>query len=341
MPPRSSATAFDRLAPDQRAAVELVLRQGRSYGELADLLGMPEETIRVRARGGLVSLAPDLVAPDRAGEIADWLLGQQSETHAARTRALLLSDPEAQVWAATVAEPLRLAPGGESVPELPIGPDAAKPRVNGKRARAEPRDDDAAPSAPAASGGDARADSPDPDASRGRSSRLGGAILIGAAVVLVALVLVFVFTRGDDDPPSADAPAPTATASPAASANDILLKGPAGSKAVGLMRLFQANDGTVRFALAAQGVAPNEASETYSLWFRKRDGSAQLLGDVKDPVGSNGELTSAGPGNDDVDEFPQWFASYDTILVTQDDKDAKKPGKVILSGDLPHAAQSG
>ena len=36
--PASRATAFDRLAPDQRAAVELVLRQGRSYGELSELL---------------------------------------------------------------------------------------------------------------------------------------------------------------------------------------------------------------------------------------------------------------------------------------------------------------
>src|SRR3954451_19576655 len=93
MPSRSSASAFDRLAPDQRAALELVLRQGRSYGELADLLGLPEETIRTRARGGVAALAPDLPAPPRAGEIADWLLGQQAEAHAARTRAHLLSDP--------------------------------------------------------------------------------------------------------------------------------------------------------------------------------------------------------------------------------------------------------
>src|ERR671914_1712451 len=64
-----SATAFERLAPDQRAAVELVLRQGRSYGELAELLGMPEETIRARARNGVAALAPDLPAPPRAGEI--------------------------------------------------------------------------------------------------------------------------------------------------------------------------------------------------------------------------------------------------------------------------------
>src|SRR4051812_25538794 len=132
MSSRSSATAFDRLAPDQRAAVELVLRQGRSYGELADLLGMPEETIRTRARNGLTGLAPDLPAPARAGEIADWLLGQQSEAHAARTRALVLADPSAQTWAATVAGVLRAGRGGAAVPALPTGPDdAAPPRVNG------------------------------------------------------------------------------------------------------------------------------------------------------------------------------------------------------------------
>ena len=86
---------IDTLAPDQRAAVQLVLRQGLSYGELSEMLGMPEETIRARARGGLEALAPDLPAPARAGEIADWLLGQQSEEHAARTRELLLADPAA------------------------------------------------------------------------------------------------------------------------------------------------------------------------------------------------------------------------------------------------------
>src|SRR4051795_2851958 len=131
MPSRSSASAFDRLAPDQRAAVELVLREGRSYGELADLLGMPEETIRARARNGVIALAPDLLPPTRAGEIADWLLGQQAEAHAARTRALLLDDPSAQKWAATVADPLRGVPGGESVPALPTAPDEDAPRVNG------------------------------------------------------------------------------------------------------------------------------------------------------------------------------------------------------------------
>src|SRR5689334_10824885 len=129
--PASRATAFDRLAPDQRAAVELVLRQGRSYGELSDLLGMPEETIRSRARGGASALAPDLPAPARSGEIVDWLLGQQSEAHARRTRALLLEDPAAHNWAALVASGLRMFAGGERVPTLPTGPDETPQRVNG------------------------------------------------------------------------------------------------------------------------------------------------------------------------------------------------------------------
>jgi hypothetical protein len=320
MSSRSSASAFDRLAPDQRAAVELVLRQGRSYGELASLLGMPEETIRARARNGIAGLAPDLPPPPRAGEIADWLLGQQPDGHAARTRALVLSDPAARTWAAAVAAPLRDAPGGERVPELRA--EAEPPHVNGKAQRVATHDEPER--APERGGG---------------SSRLGGAVVIGAAVVLVAAVLAFVFLRGGDDPADDQTPAAataTATATPAVGANDIVLRGPAGSRAVGLMRLFEANDGTVRFALAAQGVAPNQPEETYSLWLRKRNGSARLLGDVKDPVGKNGELTSAGPGNEDVDEFPEWFATYDTVLVTEDAKNARTPGKVILSGDLPH-----
>src|SRR3954470_15344080 len=126
------------MAPDQRAALELVLRQGRSYGELSELLGMPEETIRARARGGVAALAPDLPAPARAGEIADFLLGQQAEAHAGRTRSVLLSDPAAQRWAATVAAPLRDAQGGEAGPELPTSAgEAPPPRVNGTR-RAAP-----------------------------------------------------------------------------------------------------------------------------------------------------------------------------------------------------------
>jgi hypothetical protein len=153
-----------------------------------------------------------------------------------------------------------------------------------------------------------------------------------------------VLTRGGDDnaasPPAASV-APTATATPTLTGNDIVLRGPAGSQAVGVMQLFKAKDNTVRFLLVAQGLEPNRKGERYSIWFRSGSGKSQLLGDIKDPVGQDGKLTAAGPGNADVDRFPTWFATYDNVLVTRDGKGARKPGTVMLSGDLPHAASSG
>src|SRR5262245_21292072 len=305
-----AVVAFERLAPDQRAAVELVLR-GRSYAELGSLLGISEETVRARAHGGLEALAPDLAPPPRAGEVADWLLGQgpaPSKLDAASRR-----------WAEAIAAPLRDVDGAKvpALPWLAEAPAAPPPET---------------PAPPAAT-----------PASPGRSSRLGGAILLGAAVVIVAAILVFVLTRGGDDNKAADTgtPAPTATATgtPQAQAGDIVLRGPAGSKAIGLMRLFKANDDTVRFALAAQDVAPNKGDQTYSIWFQKKNGSARRLGVAQNPVGSDKTLTTAGPRNEDVKAFPQWFATYDSVIVSLDSSPkAKKPGTVILSGDLPHAS---
>jgi Sigma-70, region 4 len=319
MPPRA-VNAFERLAPDQRAAVELVLR-GRSYAELGSLLGISEETVRSRAHGGLEALAPDLPSPPQAGQVADWLLGQGGEP-----RDL---DGASRRWAETIAAPLRDVEGA-SVPALPWVADAAPSPPVAAPAPAPPPPD--APSPPSAT-----------PSSPGRSSRLGGAILIGAAVVVIVAVLVFVLTRGGDDNTAADTPtsAPTAaaTGTPQAQAGDIVLRGPAGSKAIGLMRLFKANDDTVRFALAAQDVAPNKAKHTYSIWFKKNNGSAIRLGVAQNPVGSDRTLTTAGPRNEDVSKFPEWFSTYDSVVVTLDSSPtAKKPGTVILSGDLPHAS---
>src|SRR5690348_16578827 len=113
-PPGRAASPLDSLAPDQRAALELVVRQGRSYGELASLLGIPEAAVRARAHGALEALAPVLPPPPTADELADFLLGQQDERAAERTRARLADDAAAQRWVMTVAAPL-----GELKPAAP------------------------------------------------------------------------------------------------------------------------------------------------------------------------------------------------------------------------------
>jgi hypothetical protein len=60
-------TELDRLPPDQRAVLSLVLDRGKSYAEVASMLAIPEATVRDRAHGALDALA-------RAGEpVADKL----------------------------------------------------------------------------------------------------------------------------------------------------------------------------------------------------------------------------------------------------------------------------
>lgn len=50
---------LDRLPPDQRAVLSLVLDRGRSYGEVAELLAIPESAVRDRAHAALDALAND------------------------------------------------------------------------------------------------------------------------------------------------------------------------------------------------------------------------------------------------------------------------------------------
>src|SRR6202521_4163702 len=54
---------IDQLPPDQSAVLSLLLRQGRSYGDIAALLGIPQGTVRDRAHAALDAIAGDPVEP--------------------------------------------------------------------------------------------------------------------------------------------------------------------------------------------------------------------------------------------------------------------------------------
>ena len=115
---------LDPLAPDQRAVVTLVLQQGRSYDEIATMLGIPVDAVRARAHAGLAGLVPENGLPrEITGPLADYLLGQQPERDAEATRGLLAESAPARDWAGQVAGALAdVAPG--PLPEIPGAPDA-------------------------------------------------------------------------------------------------------------------------------------------------------------------------------------------------------------------------
>ncbi len=82
---------LDELPPDQRAALSLLLRQRKSYAEVAELLGIAEQAVHDRAHAALAMLAPRRareLTPEHRREIGDYLLGQQpGVAERLRTRA--------------------------------------------------------------------------------------------------------------------------------------------------------------------------------------------------------------------------------------------------------------
>jgi Sigma-70, region 4 len=361
------------LAPDQRAILELLLRQGRSYGELSELLGLPEDGVRARAHAALAALAPDRAAPiGEDGAVADWLLGQQDETETARTRESVAAIPAWRAWAGEVAGRLGEVEGAAvpdvpepGDPETPAAPEPKAAATAPRRARRPRPVRDAAPTgaeppptptaapadpSPAPTTTAARADpSPpvvppgEPDGA-GRSSRVGGAVLIGGAVVLIAVVLFVLFGRGDDnDTPSASKSGTKASATATATAtpqvvSQVALKG-SGNKAQGLLQVVKREaDGKLVFVLAAEKVPQNKAKEVYAVWFTKKGTAPRNLGYAQAQVGKDGRFATGGPQQGQENDFAQWLTRYTEVVVARASASsgaAKRPGPVVLRGTLP------
>src|ERR1044071_7868542 len=78
---------FDDLPADQKAVLQLVLRQGRTYAEIAGLLKISEAAVQNRALTALDAIGPASELDDeRHDEIGDYLLGQQPASERAATR---------------------------------------------------------------------------------------------------------------------------------------------------------------------------------------------------------------------------------------------------------------
>jgi hypothetical protein len=361
---------LDPLAPDQRAVVSLILQQGRSYEDIAALLGLPVAAVRSRALAGLDALAPGNGLPGEiTAPLADYLLGQQAEADAAATRGLLAESAPARDWAAGVAgsladvtdRPLPEVPGAAAAATTPPAapavappaaagqttPPAAGPAITSPAAAPDLRDVAGDGDPPA----DTRAETPPPprprpprDDTEGdeppAASRLGGALLILGVLAVIGVVLFFVLGGdGDDDPAAERAATPTATPTATATAqpqvaDEIQLRPPSGGRAKGTMTVFL-QDGRLLFAIQGQNLPPSGDRDSYAVWLSGPGGRARRLG-FTDPVGEDGVLGIQGPGEKDVAGFPKLYATYANVVVSRErSEDAKRPADVVLTGRLP------
>jgi Anti-sigma-K factor rskA/Sigma-70, region 4 len=135
---------FDQLPADQRAIIELVLKRGRTYDALSDMLDMPATRVRELAREALTELAPytaERVDPDWRAQIADYVLGQQSGPESAATQGHIKRSEPARAWLLSLMDSLDHLYANGSRPDLPEA-EGERTRARDRKERGDRRDRD-------------------------------------------------------------------------------------------------------------------------------------------------------------------------------------------------------
>ena len=304
---------IDDLRPDQRAALQLLLQQGRSYEDIATLLRIEEAAVRERAHAALDSLGPEDVeglSLERQDEIADFLLGQQSASQRAGTRHFLEDSAPGRAWARVVAAELRPL-AGDNVPEIPAEAAEVDEAFDALDRRTTHRE------------------------KVERSSRVGGAILIAAAVIfLFGLVWLGIsLLSGDDDEGEQSRAGTTTTQTqpagqPQVQAQINLLPPEGGSeKLAGVAQIR--TQGDVRFAaLVAEGFErARENGPFYAIWLYTSQDKAKRLGFPPQP-GRNGRIATSF-------ELPKDANEFDRLVITREtEQSPRQPGPILLSGPI-------
>lgn len=207
--------ALESLAPDQRAVLQLVLRQGRSYADLGSLLKISPEAVQARAHAGMTVLAGEDLPAESRGRVTDYLLGQLPDSERAATRSELAASGPTQAWARKATE--GLAPiAGDALPEIPeleVGP-APEPVADTPAPEAPTPDQPATGTAPLETTETETETEREPVSVRREGdpppSRLGGlALIAGVAILAAAIVLALVVKRGGDSPSTTTTPVGT------------------------------------------------------------------------------------------------------------------------------------
>jgi hypothetical protein len=315
---------LDRLAADQRAIIELVLQRGKSYDELSELLGIPVARVRELARGALTELAPSTAArvdPDWRGQLADYLLGQQSGPEATATRGHLKRSEPARIWALSLLDSLDGLYQEGRAPTVPEGDGAreggllTRPRAE----RAPKAERPAGPLSPAAA------------AAVRRRRLLGG---LAALVVLVGgFFAIRAITGGDDDEGGGDGGGQAETPSVLA---QTVLRASSGEQGAGVAVITQ-RDGRRLLIVQASDLRPlpqgNNERQAYEVW---------LFNSRRDAVSVGAQYTDRQGNFQGAGTLPENFGKYRFIDVSREriDQNTAHSGDSVMRGPL-QAAQGG
>jgi hypothetical protein len=323
---------LDELPPDQRAALSLLLRQRKSYADVAAILGVSERAVHDRAHAALAVLAPlqaRALTPEQREEVGEHLLGAQATVaERLRTRTLLGSSPAARDWAqALSAELAQLAgtalpaippavPTGATAAPMRSAPAAAAAAISpGERLRVAAEDVPIESEAAGSSGG-----SPS-------GSRVGGMILLAVIVIGVigVIVAIAVLNGGSSGKSSTSAKTGTTAKASGPTVNArITLRSPSGASH-GEGQLDVLSEGAKRaFYVLAQHLPPTHGF-FYALWLYNSVSSHEPLS--RGPaVGASGRMEGGAL-------LPANAGEFHEVLLTRETKPhPTHPGLVILRG---------
>jgi len=303
--------SHESLPADQRAILQLLLKQGKSYDDLAGLLNSDPAGVRRRAHEAVESLEPGGadIGIERRHEITDYLLGQQSASQRAATREYLEESSAGRSWARAAAGGLR--PLGGSLPEVPAEPaevEQAFEALDRRSARQQ----------------EVR-----------RSSQTGGRLLFAGLGLVLAIGLLWAFGAFDGAEDSAQSPtASTATTEAPLQFEPLqtaVMKPPKGSrsKPEGISVIAR-KAGTQELSLAIEArklrASPRQGS-AYAVWLYTSPASAQFIG-FTPLVRKDGALQAAFQLDKETDTFSE-------VLLTRETQDKPTtPGAILLRGPL-------
>jgi hypothetical protein len=327
---------FDQLAADQRAIIEIVLRQDKSYEQIGEMLDLPPARVRELAREALAELAPhtaEFVDPQWRGQLADYVLGQQTGPEAQATRGHLKRSEPARIWTYSLLDALDDFYGDGKRPEIPVGEAGARPR---SRESAVATNGDAAATSPLA--GTPRRGRSGPLSPEAQSALMRRRILGGLGAVVILALLIFggiqIFGGGDDNNnKSNNAAAGTGTST---STNQSQQQGqvvaqavltPIGKSFKGTGAALVYQSGNQALAVVRAKLPRSTGKNKYVLWLY--DGSKGYVGLAGDVTDKQGNFQGAAP-------LPSNWQNYRFIDLTYQPTPGRKPqhGRSVMRGPL-------
>ena len=319
---------FDQLSAEQRAIIELLLKQGKSYEELAELLGLPAGRVKELARQSLVTLSPlsaAAVEEEWRGQIADYLLQQQSGPESTATRGHLRRSEGARSWSRSVLDSLEQLYDPANLPTIPGG-DGVAPPASGPSWGAELREKLTSKPAPAAEPGEPKKELSPAAKAVVRRRRLGAGAALGLAALLAILVWPVGLVAGGGDNGDDDKDEPRQARRPRARVVGQLVLQPV-ENARGQGVAVVAMRGRQRQLIVQAQLPATPNGEAYEVWLYNSDGKARSLGaQVTDREGRFQGLVALPK---DIDRFRFIDISREKV-----DQDARHSGRSVLRGRI-------